>query len=473
MHQEYIEKLFKSFTGNNVEIITPLAKSGSDRIYYRISAKGQSLLGVYNKDARENLAFIEFSRHFKRHELNVPEILAEDISNNVYLIEDLGDATLFSYLTREKKDGKFNDKLTDVYKRVVEDLPKFQIGAGSDFDYSICYPRSDFDKQSMMWDLNYFKYYFLKLAGINFDEQALEDDFKKFVNFLLGAERKYFMYRDFQSRNIMIKNNELYYIDYQGGRRGALQYDLASLLFDAKADIPNHDREMLLNHYVKNLRSYIDFDEKEFVTYYYGFVIIRILQAMGAYGFRGFYEKKAHFLASIPYAMDNLKYVLGLANLPLNLDTLLPVLNKVVNSQKLRDLGSNISKLTVNINSFSYKRGIPVDESGHGGGFVFDCRALPNPGRYDDYKMMTGKDLKVIGFLEKEEPVNEFFDNVTAMIRQSIDIYLQRNFENLTVNFGCTGGQHRSVYFAERLSRWIKDKYTVKVVLRHREQEMK
>ena len=468
-----IVKLFENWANEEPIKITPLAKSGSDRKYFRIISENYKALGVSNRDARENLAFLEFSKHFSSAGIRVPEIYREDISKGIYLIEDLGDTTLFAFLSQEKKKSEFTDDLRSKYKKVLMELPKLQIEASKGLDYSICYPRSDFDKQSMMWDLNYFKYYFLKLAGIAFDEQALEDDFQKFTDYLLMADRTYFLYRDFQPRNIMLKNEEVYFIDYQGGRRGALQYDLASLLYDAKAEIPQKVRNELVSFYIENLKKYIQFEEKEFRSYLTGFVIIRILQAMGAYGFRGFYEKKAHFLASIPFAMDNLAYVLENNAIPVKLPTLTKVLTAVSTSEKLRKIADNSKRLTVQVNSFSFKRGVPIDESGHGGGFVFDCRALPNPGRYDEYKQLTGRDLSVIEYLEKEPEVHQFFEGVSALITQSVDKYLQRNFDFLTVNFGCTGGQHRSVYFAERLSRFLKNKYNVKIVLRHREQEMK
>ncbi|MBN2745095.1 MAG: phosphotransferase, partial [Bacteroidales bacterium] len=416
-----IRNLFISWCGQTPEKITPLARSGSDRQYFRLQSADFSALGVFNPDAKENLAFIEFSKHFLSKGLNVPKIYAEDISDNVYLIEDLGDMTLFRFINEhEKMEGKrFGESVNALYKKVLDKLPDLQITAGKTIDYRLCYPRSDFDKQSMMWDLNYFKYYFLKLGGISFDEQALEDDFQRFSDYLLTARRDYFLYRDFQSRNIMVKDNDVYFIDYQGGRRGALQYDLASLLFDAKADMPHAVREELLEYYLNRVKKLTKMDEKEFREYFYAFVIIRILQALGAYGFRGFYEKKAHFLASIPYALDNLTYVLSIARFSFALPTLLPVLESVASSEKLRSLADFNKKLTIYVNSFSYKRGIPVDETGHGGGFVFDCRALPNPGRFDKYKELTGRDLAVIEFLEKEAAVNSFFEMVGGLVCQS------------------------------------------------------
>lgn len=470
---ESLISLFIKWAGEKPYKITPLPLSGSSRKYYRIKSPGKNAIGVENSDRKENIAFIEFTKHFLKNNINVPELYASDLDNDVYLLEDLGDVTLFSFLTDKRKTGGFPAKLKNIYKKILEELPEIQINASKDLPYLYCYPRAEFDKQSMMWDLSYFKYYFLKLAQIEFDEQALEDDFQAFTDYLLTADRNYFLYRDFQSRNIMLKDEKIYFIDYQGGRKGALQYDVASLLYDAKAAIPDDIREELLDHYISILQNYIKVDEDKFKSYYFGYVLIRIMQAMGAYGFRGFYEKKAHFLASIPYAIQNMKGILEKIQLPIELPTLMNVLNKLVNSEKLKEIGQSRNKLTVSVNSFSYKRGIPVDESGHGGGFVFDCRALNNPGRYEQYKDLTGKDLKVIEFLQKEQDVKDFISHVKSIIDMSVENYLKRGFSNLMINFGCTGGQHRSVFMAEYFSNYLRDKYNVNVVKRHREQEMK
>lgn len=473
MNEDKLCALFENWAKEKALKITPLPLSGSDRHYIRFQSETKSAIGVFNTDNKENLAFIEFTKHFLKSKMHVPQIYDEDLVENIYLLEDLGDITLFNFLQSEKAKGGFTPKLLHVYKQIVFELPRFQIDGSNGLNYNLCYPRASFDKQSMMWDLNYFKYYFLKLAKIPFDEQALEDDYQVFVDFLLRAESDFFLYRDFQSRNIMLKGEDLYFIDYQGGRRGALQYDLASLLYDAKADIPQEIRIELLNEYIKNLKKHISFDENEFKQFYYGFVLIRILQAMGAYGFRGFYEKKAHFLVSIPYALDNLKSVLKLVNFPMKLPTLLPVLDELTRSERLRNLGSEQKKLKLSINSFSFKRGIPVDESGNGGGFVFDCRSLPNPGRLDEYKSLTGKDLKVIDYLKSEKQVKLFLEHTMNLIALSVENYLERGFESLTINFGCTGGQHRSVYCAEYVANAIRDSFPIDVVIRHREQEMK
>ena len=473
MINEALISLFVEWAKEKPFKITPLPQSGSNRKYFRIKSTKKTAIGVDNSDYKENLAYIEFSKHFLKHGLSVPKILSVDLVNGVYLLEDLGDITLFSYLAEKRKDGKFPAKLKKIYKEVLDHLPVFQIKAAEKFPYEYCYPRAEFDNQSMKWDLSYFKYYFLKLAQIDFDEQALEDDFQTFIDYLLTAERDYFLYRDFQSRNIMILEEKLYFIDFQGGRKGALQYDVASLLYDAKAAIPNDIREELLHHYIKNIKKYLNIDCDEFRSLYYAYVLIRIMQAMGAYGFRGFYEKKAHFLASIPYALQNMKDVLSKISLPVKLPTLIPVLSKLTESDKLLEIGTKRKKLKVSINSFSYKRGIPVDESGHGGGFAFDCRALDNPGRYEQYKKHTGKDLKVIEFLKNKEDVQQFIIHVKELIEISIENYLNRDFSNLMINFGCTGGQHRSVFMAEYFAEHIRNKFNINVSLRHRELEMK
>ena len=468
--QDQLQKLFFHWSGERPLSLEPLPRSGSDRQYFRVRSKNKSAIAVFNPDTKENLAFLGFTKHFKTLDLPVPEIYAEDITNHLYLQEDLGDMTLFRLIQLESENTRFSDTLLNYYKKVLEFLPRFQITAGATLDFTLCYPRDSFDHQSMMWDLNYFKYYFLKLAGISFDEQELENDYQKLTGYLMETPQHFFLYRDFQSRNIMIHEDQLHFIDYQGGRRGALQYDLASLLFDAKANIPNEVREDLLAHYLEILQPYQQVDRNDFIKRYYAFVLIRIMQAMGAYGFRGFYQQKSHFLASIPYALKNLEYILQRMDIPVELGTLIPVLHRICQSEKLQELGKTV--LQVNINSFSFKRGIPVDESGHGGGHVFDCRALPNPGRLNEYKSLTGMDQAVMDFLEKEAEVHKFFELCSALTQQSVENYQSRQFSQLSISFGCTGGQHRSVFMAEKLARELRKNPGVKVMLRHREQEM-
>ncbi len=466
---ESIAELFTNWCGEEIKEIIALPESGSYRKYFRITGNSKSVIAVYSEDKKENIAFLQFSKHFKSKNLPVPEIFAENIDKNIYLQEDLGDTTLFAYITEKRKGIEFSDELTEILKKVLTQLVKFQVLGTDGFDYSYCYPRSAFDKQSMMWDLNYFKYYFLKLAKIPFDEELLETDFIKFSAFLLETNHQYFLYRDFQTRNIMMHKNKAYFIDYQGGRQGALQYDLASLLYDSKANIPQETRNELREHYIQELSKYEQVDKEEFNTHYFAYALIRIMQAMGAYGFRGFYEKKLHFLQSIPFAIQNLKHLLDTVQLPVQFPELMKVLKALTESEALKKFDNPAYKLTVTISSFSYKKGLPIDKSGNGGGFIFDCRAVHNPGRYEKYQQLTGRDQEVIDFFEKEEEMHSFLENAFKMVDQSVDKYIKRRFLNLMVNFGCTGGQHRSVYSAERLAVYLKNKYKLNVILEHRE----
>jgi len=447
-----------------------LPPSGSYREYIRMHSMHHRVIGTWNEDEKENNAFVSFSNHLRSSGVNVPEIYAYDAKARIYLQEDLGDVTLFSFLTDVRAKNGFSSEITEAYRKVVSVLPDIQVTAGKGIDFNFCYPRKAFDRQSMMWDLNYFKYYFLKLAKVSFDEQALEDDYATFCDYLLKAESNFFMMRDFQSRNILLRDNEPWFIDYQGGRRGALQYDLASLLYDAKADIPQAVREELIEEYLNSLAKIYPVNRKEFKQYFYGYVLIRMMQAMGAYGFRGFYEKKAHFLKSIPFALENLNVVMKKIDIPIQLTELYNVLNSLSKSEVLKSIAAKETELTVAITSFSYKKGIPADPSGNGGGFVFDCRALPNPGRLVEYQKLTGKDREVIVFLEAYPEVEEFLNLVFNLVDQSVKGYLERQFSNLSVQFGCTGGQHRSVYSAERLAAHLRNNFPVKIVLNHREQ---
>ncbi len=350
-------------------------------------------------------------------------------------------------------------------------LPRFQIEAGRDLNYKVCYPRASFDRQSIAWDLNYFKYYFLKLAGISFNEQALEDDFDSLTQFLLKADRDYFLYRDFQSRNVMMRDTLPFFVDYQGGRKGALQYDIASLLYDAKADLPPELRQQLLDRYLDVVGGLIDLDREVFMEHYYAYVYIRIMQALGAYGFRGFYERKAHFLQSVPYALKNVRWLLNHVKLPIALPMLMETFDRMAASQKLQAAPPEGEKLAIRIVSFSFHRGLPEDPTGHGGGFVFDARGLPNPGREERFKTATGKDEPVIEYLNQQKSVGDFLAHATSLVEASISSYQSRNFKSLMVSFGCTGGQHRSVYLAEQLAQHLRGRKDVVVLLRHRELE--
>lgn len=469
--EKQLLQIFQDWAGQNALSINPLPPSGSYREYYRIKGSDKQALAVYNPDAKENRAFIQFAQHFHHCGLNVPRIYAENAKANIYLVEDLGDLTLFDYLSQVYKNGIFPKDLIEIYKTVIAELPRFQIVAGKTLNYNYCYPRKRFDKRSMLWDLNYFKYYFLKLARVNFDEQALENDFRKFCDFLISADHDYFLYRDFQSRNVMLVDNKPYFIDFQGGRKGALQYDIASLLYDAKADIPQHIRMELLEEYIRQVEKYIQLDYQKFIAHFWGFVLIRIMQAMGSYGFRGFYEKKEHFLRSIPYALENLRYILQNVVLPVKIPTLWRVLNELPTSPQLQKISRPDRKLKVTINSFAYKRGIPQDQSGNGGGFVFDCRAILNPGRYEQYKAMDGRHPAVAQFLENQADIQSFLEPIYLLVDRSVANYLERKFTHLMVNFGCTGGQHRSVYCAEKLAAHLRSKYDIQIEVHHLELE--
>jgi len=445
---------------------------GSGRRIIRLSNGRVSAIGILYGVREENEAFLKFSRHFRRHNLPVPEIYEEDLNQGAYLEEDFGDTTLFELLSKNRNGEQIDQPVVEAYRKVVAVLPRFQIEAATDLDYSFCYPRASFDRQSITWDLNYFKYYFLRLAAIPFNEQALEDDFERLTNFLLSADCSYFLYRDFQSRNVMLRNGQPFFLDYQGGRKGALQYDIASLLYDAKADLPAELRQQLLDLYMDKVGEFISFDRQEFLKYYYAYVYVRILQALGAYGFRGFYERKVHFLQSVPYALKNLRWLLHNVKLPIELPALMSAFNGMLASEKLQGLATDADNLTVRIVSFSFHRGWPKDESGHGGGFVFDGRSLPNPGREERFKTLTGRDAPVIDYLNQQESVHQFLASVMSLVDTSINNYQQRGFKSLMVCFGCTGGQHRSVYLAEQVAKRLRRRNGLDVILRHRELEL-
>ena len=479
---EVLKRLFEHHFHSPVERVQPLQGQlgGSGRKIVRLFGEKLSAIGILYDVREENVAFLEFSRHFRRHGLPVPEIYGEDLNHGAYLEEDLGDTTLFEFLSDHREGATIAPETIAAYRKVVALLPRFQVDAGRDLNYKVCYPRASFDRQSIAWDLNYFKYYFLRLAGIPFNEQALEDDFSRLTKFLLSAGREYFLYRDFQSRNIMLRSpgeslNEVqpYFVDYQGGRKGALQYDIASLLYDAKADLSPDLRQQLLDHYLDSLAAFVDLDRAVFMQFYYPYVYVRIMQALGAYGFRGFYERKEHFLQSVPYALKNLRWLIHNVELPIKLPTLTEAFENMVASDRLQRLVSEekkTDKLTVRILSFSFHRGLPQDDTGNGGGFVFDGRSLPNPGREERFKALTGKDAPVIEYLDQQESVHQFLANAVSLVDASVNTYESRGFKHLMVSFGCTGGQHRSVYLAEQLAKHLRSE-GVDVILRHREQE--
>ena len=453
-----------------------IPQSGSVRIYCRLLFDGKpSLMGVYNEDVAENRAFFAYTRFFEKKGVNVPQLFDIHENEQYYLLSDLGDETLYSFLLQHRDGQTLAPEVIEYYQKVIRQLPLIQMTGKQGLDFSIAYPRHAFDRQSMQWDLNYFKYYFVKLSKITFDEQKLEDDFQTLMDDLLQCDSDFFLYRDFQSRNIMIHNEEVYFIDYQGGRKGSYFYDIASLLFDGKADLPFDLRESLLDLYLSELQKHTQVDTTDFRKHFYSFVLIRIMQAMGAYGYRGYFEKKSHFLQSIPYAMTNINYLLTGDKLPENISYLKNILHQLTRVDWTFFTGGQAPakddhRLHVLVQSFSFKKGVPQDPSENGGGFVFDCRCLPNPGREPQYRNFSGKDACVKEYLERYEEVDRFKQQVHSIIDMAVDNYIERGFNHLMVSFGCTGGQHRSAYFAECAAAHLRAKYPeILVNLRHRD----
>ncbi len=474
---ELAGELFTAWHGNPSTDLSPVAGDGSDRRYWRLTAAdGTTAVAAHGADREENRAFLTFSRTFRELGLPVPEVYAADEAAGVWLLEDLGDTTLFDAIVAARESGSdaFPNNVLPLYRNVLEVLPRFQIEGGRAIDFRIAYPRAAFDRQSILWDLNYFKYHFLKLAHIPFNEARLEKDFGTLARFLMDTETDHFLYRDFQSRNVMVRETEAgptpWFIDYQGGRSGALQYDVASLLYDAKANLPDRVRVELLEHYLDAVERLHPVDRDAFKEVWPGYVLVRILQALGAYGYRGFYERKPRFLQSVPYAAENVRGILE-AGLPIKAPELTTALEQIV--ERWGPVQAPLlvpDGLEVQVSSFRYPAGYPQDATGHGGGYVFDCRGIPNPGREAAYRRLTGLDPETIAFLEARPEADEFWSHVRAMVDGHVRTYLARGFSSLSVHFGCTGGQHRSVFMAERLAGHLRAVHPeVRVSVTHRE----
>lgn len=468
MNTELLAQLYQSYTGEAPTSIEPLPGAGSNRKYFRLKGK-ESLIGVYGTSTEENRAFIYMARHFSQKGLPVPRILAEAPDQSAYLQDDLGDISLFQLIKQGRESGNFSDEETNILKRTIRLLPQIQFEGSKDMDFSYCYPLATFNRRSVLWDLNYFKYCFLKATGLEFQENLLEDDFERMADTLLQIEPQVFMYRDFQSRNVMIREEKPYFIDFQGGRKGPFYYDVASFLWQAKANYPDSLRQELLDEYLDALRPYHAIDKEQFLTTLRHFVLFRTLQVLGAYGFRGYFEKKAHFIQSVPYAIENLRQLLE-TDFP-EYPYLCLMLRKLTELPQFASI-RNRRKLTVRVMSFSYKKGIPEDPSGNGGGYVFDCRAVHNPGKYEQYKQLTGRDKPVIDFLEQDGEILQFLEHVDALADAHVQRFLERGFTNLSICFGCTGGQHRSVYSAEHVAHHLNEKFGVRIRLIHREQHI-
>lgn len=465
-----LKQLFEQTTNKKAESEVQMAVSGSNRKYYRLQKGDESLVGVVGTSVEENMAFIEMSKHFAKKGLPVPEFKCASDDNLLYLQEDLGDVLLFDYVKKGRQTKLFTSHERAMLHKTMELLPKFQVVGAQGFDFSVCYPQPEFNKRSVLWDLNYFKYCFLKPSGLDFQENRLEDDFDKLADALLSVPSESFMYRDFQSRNVMIKDEKPYFIDYQGGRKGPLYYDVASFLWQAKAHYGADLREELLITYLNSLKKYMDFDEVEFKKNLNLFVLFRLLQVLGAYGFRGYFEKKPHFLQSIPYAMENLRELMAHSDFS-SYPYLLEVLRNMADLKQFKEIELD-RPLVITMYSFSYKKGIPNDASGNGGGFVFDCRAVNNPGKYERFYKLTGLDEPVIQFLEEDGEILKFIKNSLSLVEPSIKRYMERKFTNLMICYGCTGGQHRSVYASQKVAQYLNEKYGVEVNLVHREQNI-
>ncbi len=471
MENNILTQLYYDYTGTFPEKVAELPSSGSNRRYFRLSGKNgeNSIIGVLGESKQENTAFIYMAAHFKEQGLPVPEVLGVSPDSMAYIQTDLGDTLLFKEIEKGRLTRSFSSTEKELLVKTVRLLPKVQFAGARDMDFSICYPTSSFDERSILWDLNYFKYCFLKATGLEFQEDKLEDDFQKMTEVLMKTDTDTFMYRDFQSRNVMIKEGQPWLIDFQGGRRGPFYYDVASFLWQAKANLPDNLRHELVLQYLDALQEYYPIEEKEFMETLRHFVLFRTLQVLGAYGFRGYFEKKPHFMQSVPFAIANLR---ALLTKPYEeYPYLTTMLRRLVSMKQFTE--EIVKKtLTVRVLSFAYKKGIPNDTSGNGGGYVFDCRGVNNPGKYERYKPFTGLDAPVIEFLEKDGEIITFLSHCYSLVDASVARYIERGFTNLMVAFGCTGGQHRSVYCAQHMAEHLAKKFNIKVELTHREQDV-
>ncbi len=471
-----IVQLYKSWKNEDPLEIDVLPQSGSDRRYFRIHTKeGNTLIATFGNNVKENEAFIYFANHFQNKDLPVPQIFTISDDRTIYLQEDFGDVSLLNIL----EESGNTSEVYQLFKESLNQLVRLQVSGDKEMDYELCLTNKEFGKQAIMADLLYFKYYFLDALAKPYDKQKIMDDFEALSTYLTHTEYKYFMFRDFQSRNILVKDNNVHFIDFQGGMKGAPQYDVASLLWQARANLPDDWKNNLLEDYMDAFETITgsQLERTVFRSQYNGYVLIRLLQVLGAYGFRGLFERKAQFLTSIPQALNNLKSFIDDNSMGISVPEFKRILEICVDDEIVKRFtpiqADASTPLVVKICSFSYKRGIPGDTTGNGGGFVFDCRGIENPGRYDQYKTIHGRNKPVMEFLERQTRMQDFLNSVFDIVDISVENYIQRGFTNLSVNFGCTGGQHRSVYAADALARHLKNKYKVQIDLCHIVQEEK
>lgn len=464
-----LEKLFEEHFEKKPEHIEALPVSGSDRRYFRLTAGNITSIGTYSPLVAENNTYFYFTELFRKHQVNVPEIYKISKDRRAYLQQDLGKTSLFDLVTSEG----YTEPVRKLYHKALAQLAKVQWIAGREADYKQCFASRQFDEKAIMADLLYFKYYFADIQGLTYDRSLLMHEMEQLSKDLGRVQPQTLMYRDFQSRNIMVHEGKIFFIDFQGSMQGPPQYDLASLLWQAKAQLPAQWKEDLLNGYIASLAELHvpRMDEIHFRRGYVQFVLVRLLQVLGSYGFRGLLQHKAHFVTSIGPALKNLDTFLSDHPQTPNYPELRSLLEKIA-SRDMQDRYATATteeqpKLEVQICSFSYKSGIPKTNSVHGGGYVFDCRGLLNPGRYAAYKHLTGNDELVKQFLERETRMPEFMNHVFALVALNVEDYIARGFDQLSVSFGCTGGQHRSVYAAEQLAKYLRSRYNLNVGVTH------
>ena len=498
MIMEKLVELYLNNFGGKIVSVDSLTKAGSNRLYYRINAiddhgLSKSVIGVVGTSEEENYAFCKLAPIFLDKKINVPRLLATSDNYMRYIQEDLGNTSLFDLIKVGRGNkGLYSDSERALIAKTIAELPKIQVLMDDQDVFEYCYPMREMDQDSVMFDLNYFKYLYLKLTGIEFNEIFLQKDFESLCKSLLDVEEYGFQYRDFQARNVMMKKNaeltELtpYFIDFQGGRRGPIYYDLVSFLWQASSNFPKELKDEMIDVYLASMRQFRTINRVEFVNKLERFELFRTLQVLGAYGYRGLWEHKKHFVDSIPFALRNLNEIISKGACD-NYPYLKEISSKMicqgkksedekasVNSLIANDLSYFASKtdkpLVVKVFSFSYKKGIPIDDSGNGGGFVFDCRATHNPGRYVQYKSVNGLETPVIEFLEQDGEILDFLKNVYKIVDFHVNRFIERGFTSLFIAFGCTGGQHRSVYSAQHVAEHINNIYGVEVQICHREQ---
>lgn len=464
-----IFRLFKEYYGTEAKTVTPIKGSGSNRCYFRMSSP--SAIGTIGQEKRENQAFIYLDRHFLSKGLPVPRIFAVADDLSAYLQEDMGEVMLNDVVDNARKSGDFGP-ITAILEQCMRQLVRFQFDAGEDLDYSQCYPQAAFDRRMLSFDLNYFKYCFLKSSGLEFDENALEDDFHTFASLLMECDRfgNTFMFRDFQSRNVILRGSQAYFIDFQGGRRGPVHYDLVSFVWQVRAAYPEALREHLVETYIEAAGQRLG-DIERFRAELLRFRLLRLLQVLGAYGFRGLVEHKAKFTTMIVPALAQLQSLLDEAGEEFSkIPYLINTLRRLCHLKRFAPLSYDDKRLTVRVYSFSYMKGIPEDLSGNGGGYTFDCRGIHNPGRYEQYKKLTGLDEEVIKFLEDDGEMTVFLEHAKDMVAPHVKRFIERGFSDMSIAFGCTGGQHRSVYGAQHMAEYLAESFPkARIHLIHRE----